>query len=93
MTADVLPLRDDLRSYAKEFARMILDEVRAVLANETTKEFYSTEELAEALGKKPFTIRENWCNRGKIECDKDASGKWRIPGSEYRRLVNGGELN
>lgn len=84
----------DLRSYAKEFAKMILDEVRALLAHETTKEWYTTDELAQALGKSSFTIREKWCNAGRIECEKDdASGKWRIPGHEYRRLVNGGALN
>jgi hypothetical protein len=34
----------------------------------------TTEELAAALGKKPFTVREHWCNAGRIECEKDANG-------------------
>ena len=57
------------------------------------KEWYSTSELAEALDKSQYTIQERWCNDGRIECEKDPeSGKWRIPGPEYRRLVGGGAL-
>jgi hypothetical protein len=45
------------------------------------------------LGKSQYTIQERWCNDGRIECEKDPeSGKWRIPGGEYRRLVGGGAL-
>jgi hypothetical protein len=40
-----------------------------------------------------YTVRERWCNEGRIECEKDpANGKWRIPGHEFRRLVGGGAL-
>ena len=57
------------------------------------KEWYTTTELAEALDKSQYTIQERWCNDGRIECEKDPeSGKWRIPGHEYRRLVGGGAL-
>jgi hypothetical protein len=64
-----------------------------VLTQRVEKEWYSTTELAEALGKSPFTIRERWCNAGRIECEKDPeTDKWRIPGEEYRRLVGGGKL-
>jgi hypothetical protein len=57
------------------------------------KEWYTTRELAEIVGKSDYTIRERWCNDGRIECMKDpATGKWRIPGSEVRRLRAGGSL-
>jgi len=57
------------------------------------KEWYSTGELAEILGKSQFTIQERWCNDGRIECEKDPnSRKWRIPGHEVRRLKGGGGL-
>ena len=82
----------DIGRFVKKVASQILDEVRAMIASEQTKEYYSTEELATALGKKPFTVREHWCNRGRIECEKDENGRWRIPGREYQRLVNGGGL-
>ena len=64
-----------------------------VLAQRVQKEWYTTRELAAALGKTDYTVRERWCNEGRIECEKDPeSGKWRIPGHEYRRLVGGGAL-
>jgi hypothetical protein len=45
------------------------------------------------LGKSDFTVREKWCNQGRIECEKHSdSGKWRIPAHEVRRLRNGGGL-
>ncbi|NLY01164.1 MAG: hypothetical protein GXY83_34160 [Rhodopirellula sp.] len=64
-----------------------------VTSTRVQKEWYSTTELAEALDKSQFTIQERWCNCGRIECEKEPeSGKWRIPGHEYRRLVSGGGL-
>ena len=58
------------------------------------KEWYTTSELAEILGKSQYTIQERWCNDGRIECEKDPnSGKWRIPGHEVRRLRAGGSLS
>jgi hypothetical protein len=56
------------------------------------KEWYSTTELAEAMGVSQFTVQERWCNQGRIECQKDDRGKWRVPGREFRRLVKGGPL-
>ncbi|MEK6238511.1 MAG: helix-turn-helix domain-containing protein, partial [Planctomycetales bacterium] len=57
------------------------------------KEFYGTAELAELLSKSEYTVREKWCNQGRIECEKDQdTGKWKIPGSEAQRLLNGGGL-
>ena len=35
---------------------------QVVLAQRVQKEWYTTAELAEALGKKQFTIQEKWCN-------------------------------
>jgi hypothetical protein len=71
-----------------------IGEIHEILRSQRTeKEWYTTGELAEALGKSQFTVQERWCNGGRIDCEKDSeSGKWRIPGDEYRRLVAGGEL-
>ncbi len=91
--SNVDPIEDQLQGYAKQFAAMILAEVRSLIAGEQTKEWYTTDELAKALGKSGFTVREKWCNAGRIDAEKDqASGKWHIPGHEYRRLVSGGSL-
>ncbi len=38
------------------------------------------------------TVRARWCADGRIECDKlPGTREWRIPGSEYRRLRDGGK--
>ena len=59
---------------------------------QTIKEWYTPNELAELHGKAAFTVRQ-WCNNARIECEKDDdTNKWRIPGHEVKRLVNGGTL-
>jgi Helix-turn-helix domain len=64
-----------------------------LLDKKTEKEWYRTDEVAKILGKSDFTVREKWCNQGRIEAVKDeATGKWRIPGHELQRLRNGGGL-
>ena len=72
----------------------LLGEVHAVLMSQRLqKEWYTTTELAEAMGVSQYTVQERWCNQNRIECEKDMeSGKWRIPGNEFRRLVAGGKL-
>jgi len=54
------------------------------------KIFWSVEELAAAIKRAPFTVRE-WCRRGQIEAEKDEyHRRWRIPNSEASRLIAGG---
>ncbi len=70
-------------------------EIHSMLADQRIeKEWYTTAELAEAKGVSQYTVQERWCNQNRIECEKDTeSGKWRIPGDEYRRVVSGGKLH
>ena len=71
--------------------RIVTEVHEIVLGQRLEKEWYTTGELAEILGKSQYTIQERWCNDGRIECEKDPnSGKWRIPGHEVRRLRAGG---
>ena len=74
--------------------RIVTEIHETVLGQRLEKEWYTTGELAEILGKSQYTIQERWCNERRIECEKDPdSGKWRIPGHEVRRLrVGGGPL-
>jgi hypothetical protein len=67
-------------------------EVQRLLRHQSfEKDWYTTTELAEALGVTQYTVQERYCNARRIACEKDpATGKWRIPGAEYRRLVKGG---
>src|SRR4051812_37366964 len=37
----------------------------------TFKSWYNTTELADLLGKSDFTVREKWCNQGRVACEKD----------------------
>jgi hypothetical protein len=83
----------DITQFARQVAEQILHELRGLVASEQVKDWYTSGEVATALGKEPFTVREHWCNGGRIDCEKDENGKWRIPGHEYRRLINGGGLN
>lgn len=60
----------------------------------TIRDWYTPNELAELIGKSPFTVREKWCNESRIECEKDLdNNKWRIPGREVKRLLNGGKIS
>ncbi len=68
-----------------------LEEMKDVSQTASVKDWYTTGELAQAMGVTGHTIRERWCNQGRIECEKDpATGKWRIPGREFERLRRGG---
>lgn len=63
--------------------------VQLLESQQIEKEWYSTAEVAEIMGVKQYTVQERWCNQGRIQCMKDDNGKWRIPGSEVRRLRRG----
>jgi hypothetical protein len=58
------------------------------------KEWYSTSEVAEMKGVTRYTVQERWCNKGRIECEKDPNNirEWRIPGHEFERLRRGGRV-
>ena len=72
---------------------LLAEMCRAISCPKRDKEWYNTAELAELFRKSDFTVREKWCNQGRITCEKDPdSGKWRIPSDEVRRLQNGGSL-
>lgn len=77
-----------------------LDRIEAALATlverQATREWYSTEEAAKALGKAEFTVRE-WCRLGRVHAEKRASGRgrskeWIISHAELERVRNQGLL-
>ena len=60
------------------------------------KEYYSTQEVARLLGKKPYTVRE-WCRLGRIRGEKANFGRgldneWRVSHEELERIRNEGLL-
>jgi hypothetical protein len=56
--------------------------LKALLERQTIKEYYSTQEFAQLVGKAEFTIREH-CGRG-------AHPAWAIPHSELLRFQKEG---
>jgi hypothetical protein len=74
-----------------------LTEVRDLLLSQrTVKDWYSTAEVAEAVHKDEFTVRE-WCRHGRVRADKKSSGRgkhkaWAISHVELLRYQREGLL-
>lgn len=92
-------LHEQLRSVQELVSRLTvgMDEIRGLLAGRPrAKEWYSTQEAAEILKKRPYTVR-NWCRMGrvraeKIEAGRGVDGEWRISHEEITRIQNEGLL-
>ena len=68
-----------------------IEEMKDASQAASAKDWYTTGELAQTLGVTGHTVRERYCNQGRIDCEKDpGTGKWRIPGHEFERLRRGG---
>lgn len=70
--------------------------IQRLIEQKTIKEYYSTGELAQILGKAEFTVRE-WCRNGRIwaekrECGRGNSKEWMISQVELERVQNEGLL-
>jgi hypothetical protein len=77
-----------------------LERVETMLAElvrqRATKEWYSTAEAAQLLGKAEFTVRE-WCRLGRVRVEKRRCGRghskeWVIGHAELLRYQNEGLL-
>ena len=74
----------------------IESKLELLLSQHQTKEFYSTSEVAEILGKSEFTVRE-WCRNGRVWASKRETGRgvakeWMIANEELVRIQNAGLL-
>lgn len=72
---------------------LIIDHLEA---KRIKKDWYTTSEVAQILGKRPYTVRE-WCRLGRVTADKALSGRgldeeWRISHDEIERIRNSGLL-
>ena len=70
--------------------------LNALLARETAKEWYGTDEFAGLVGKAEFTVRE-WCRLGRVRAEKKKCGRgpaseWIISHAELTRIRNEGLL-
>jgi hypothetical protein len=67
-----------------------------VLERQTVKDYYSTEEVGQLVGKAEFTVRE-WCRLGRIHAEKKGSGRgkfqsWVVSHQELLRFQKEGLL-
>lgn len=75
----------------------LLQEVHEQTVNGSiVREYYSTQEVAKLLSKRPYTVRE-WCRLGRVHGEKSHSGRgleeeWRISHEELKRIQNEGLL-
>jgi hypothetical protein len=50
----------------------------ALLKQHTVREFYTTKQVAELLGKNEYTVRE-WCRHGRVHAQKRRTGRGKHP--------------
>jgi predicted site-specific integrase-resolvase len=59
-----------------------LEKIEAMLAvlveRQTVREWYTTEQVAQLVGKAEFTVRE-WCRHGRLKAEKRMSGRGMYP--------------
>ena len=70
--------------------------LQALVNGRVIKEWYSTKEVSDLLGKAEFTVRE-WCRLGRIHAEKRNSGRgphaaWVISHTELLRFEREGLL-
>ena len=59
-----------------------------------SQQWFSTEEVASEIGRRPFTVRQ-WCRLGRLQARKRVTGRggiaeWEIPLEELERYRNHG---
>lgn len=74
----------------------IEEALRLLVQQKTVKDWYTTAEAADVLGKAEWTVRE-WCRLGRVNADKRACGRgrsqeWILSHAEMERIRNQGLL-
>lgn len=70
--------------------------LNAIIIQRTTKEYYTTSEVAKILCRAEFTVRE-WCRLGRVwaekrQCGRGNTKEWIISHEELTRIQNEGLL-
>jgi hypothetical protein len=83
-----------LQMLTDQYSRIMegLERLQKAQSLSVVKESYTTEEVAERLGRAEWTVRQ-WCNKGKAEGaykvhGKGRTGEWRIPHEFIVRFQN-----
>jgi len=88
---EILGLLAHIEAQNKELL-VRLDRLDQVGSKAPEKVWWSPEELAVTLHRKPYTVRE-WCRLGRIQAEKDKYSRlWRVSNKEAQRLFAGGGL-
>ncbi len=70
----------------------IEDAIGQLLRQKSTKEWYTTAEVADIVSKSEYTVRE-YCRKGQIKAEKAPNGRgWLVSHAELERLRNYGPL-
>jgi len=91
-------MTDNESSYNLVLARLerIESMLHCIIDKQAIRDWYSTEEFANIVGKAEFTVRE-WCRQGRINAKKRLSGRgaypaWAISHAELLRYEQEGLL-
>lgn len=73
-----------------------IEAMLVVLIERQTRDWYTTEQVAQVVGKAEFTVRE-WCRLGRLQAEKRLSGRgaypaWVISHAELLRYQRDGLL-
>jgi excisionase family DNA binding protein len=70
----------------------IEEAIGRLLHQKAGKEWYTTAEVAEIVGKSDYTVRE-YCRKGQIKAEKAPNGRgWLVSHAELERLRNYGPM-
>ena len=88
-------MSEPLAEVAERLSR-IEEVLRALVREKAVKDWYSTAEVATAVDKAEYTVRE-WCRLGRIRarkkpCGRGRGGEWLVSHEELVRLKNEGLL-
>ncbi len=94
--ADLAAGIDRLERRFASLEELLADLRDALGERRKVKASYTTVEVAELLGKRPYTVRE-WCRHGRVNATKAMCGRggeeeWRISHEELERVRNDGLL-
>ena len=87
---------DERLDIVLELLQQMEQRLEELLETRPRREWYTVEEAAEILQRRPFTVRE-WCRLGRVNGDKRKTGRgssreWRISHEELVRIQNEGLL-
>jgi hypothetical protein len=93
---DIAAKMNQIQQQHHEMTTALAELRELAIGQRTIKDWYSPEQLAEILGKQPYTVRE-WCRYQRINARKRPTGRgdakeWEISHEEMERIKSHGLL-